>query len=133
MSNDEKPTEEAQTAQEPPTEDDVAVAAETTPEQAVEAKLELMVNIAMLTIFTLLRLIREKGAAAIGEAELEQFNKVKESVQMAVDAVEEWSRDNDSEESPIDLTRVRAKLDQLIKKIDQWPLDATTIDSTPPS
>lgn len=102
-------------------------------EKSLEAKIDLLVNVAMLTIMTLMRLVKEKGPEAIGEAELAQLDKVRESVQMAADAVEEWSQEGDSDGNPLDLSKMQAKLDMLKRKIDEWPLGQADLDSTPPS
>lgn len=134
----------AETGNEEGAEDSIQATGETAPEppaqsplkseeKSLETKIELLVNVAMLTIMTLMRLVKEKGPDAIGEAEMAQFDKVRESVQMAADAVDEWSKEEDSEGKPLDLSRMRAKLDVLQRKIDEWPLDQAAIDSTPPS
>jgi len=102
-------------------------------EKTLEAKIELLVNVAMLTIMTLMRLVKEKGPEAIGEPEMAQFNKVKESVEMAIGAVEAWQAEGDTEGNPVDLARLRTKLGLLIRKIEEWPFGDPTLDSVPPS
>ena len=90
--------------------------------KTLETSLDLLANIALLTITALKRVIQNRGPEGWTNEHEVQLNQVRTDIQTATEAVDRWMDEKTGEAGALDLSKLQNKLAGINQTLEQWPV-----------